>query len=245
MGRPANNLIGQKFGYLTVIERAGSSPNGHANWKCRCDCGNECFRLSNQLKRKNGNPSCGCKVSEIISKKAQERFENLAGQKFGLLTPIEKVGSTGESILWRCQCDCGNNNFITTAHHLKSDNTKSCGCLKSYGEYIIQQILIQNQILFIKEKIFDDFTYENSDGIPRFDFYLPEYPRLIEFDGKQHYESCGKLWDSSSTLPERQQRDQEKNEYAKSHNIPLVRIPYWERDKITLDMIMGDKYLIK
>ena len=41
-----------------------------------------------------------------------------------------------------------------------------------------------------------------------------------------------------------QQRDQEKNEYAFSHNISLVRIPYWERDNITLDLILGDKYLI-
>ena len=36
-----------------------------------------------------------------------------------------------------------------------------------------------------------------------------------------------------------------KNEYALSHNIPLVRIPYWERDNITLEMILEDKYLIK
>lgn len=27
------------------------------------------------------------------------------------------------------------------------------------------------------------------------------------------------------------------------HNLPLVRIPYKERDNITLDLIMGDKYL--
>jgi len=47
-----------------------------------------------------------------------------------------------------------------------------------------------------------------------------------------------------TTLEIIQQRDKEKNEYALSHNIPLVRIPYWERDNITLDMIMGDKYLI-
>lgn len=35
-----------------------------------------------------------------------------------------------------------------------------------------------------------------------------------------------------------------KNEWAKKHNIPLVRIPYWERDKITLDMILKDEYLV-
>ena len=36
-----------------------------------------------------------------------------------------------------------------------------------------------------------------------------------------------------------------KNEWAKKHNIPLVRIPYWERDKITIDDLLGNKYLIK
>ena len=29
------------------------------------------------------------------------------------------------------------------------------------------------------------------------------------------------------------------------NNIQLVRIPYWERDNITLEMILGNKYLIK
>lgn len=38
--------------------------------------------------------------------------------------------------------------------------------------------------------------------------------------------------------------DLAKNKIAKDNNIPLVRIPYWERDNITLDLILGDKYLI-
>jgi hypothetical protein len=31
-----------------------------------------------------------------------------------------------------------------------------------------------------------------------------------------------------------------KNNYCKQHNIPLVRIPYWERDNLSLEMIFGD-----
>ena len=42
-----------------------------------------------------------------------------------------------------------------------------------------------------------------------------------------------------------QKRDKIKNEYALSHNIPLVRIPYWERDKITLEMILGSTYEVR
>ena len=51
-------------------------------------------------------------------------------------------------------------------------------------------------------------------------------------------------WKNRITLQEQQERDKKKNEFAKSKNIPLVRIPYWERDNITLDMILGNKYLI-
>lgn len=77
------------------------------------------------------------------------------------------------------------------------------------------------------------------DKIGRYDFVILKNNtpiRLIEFDGEQHYKNIAN-WDS---LELQQQRDQIKNEYALSHNIPLVRIPYWERDNITLDMIMGD-----
>lgn len=35
------------------------------------------------------------------------------------------------------------------------------------------------------------------------------------------------------------------NEYALSHNIDLVRIPYWERKHITLEMLLEDNFLIE
>ena len=41
-----------------------------------------------------------------------------------------------------------------------------------------------------------------------------------------------------------EQRDLFRNQWAAAHNIPLVRIPYWERDNITLEMLLGDKYLV-
>lgn len=68
--------------------------------------------------------------------------------------------------------------------------------------------------------------------------------RLIEFDGRQHYESYPDSWEQNCPLEVRQKRDEEKNQYAKKYSIPLVRIPYWERDNITLEIIMGGKYLL-
>jgi len=40
------------------------------------------------------------------------------------------------------------------------------------------------------------------------------------------------------------ERDEEKNNYAINHNIDIVRIPYTERDNITLELLLGEKYLI-
>ncbi len=54
----ALDLTGQRFGRLTVIERAGRI-SSFAAWKCRCDCGNEVILPSNSL-RQGLVKSCGC-----------------------------------------------------------------------------------------------------------------------------------------------------------------------------------------
>lgn len=246
IGRPAKDLTGQCFGNLIVIKRKGSTNDGHALWECECQCKDKkiVYKSSNQLRR--GTPSCGCLVSQLISEAAKKQYNNLSEQRFGKLVAKEYVKINKPGAWWRCECDCGNKNFITTAHHLISGNTKSCGCLNSLGELIIQNILIDNQILFIKEKSFNDLHYDNNiNSHPRFDFYLPELNRLIEFDGTQHSYQTNLNWEKNISLEERQQRDKIKNEWAAAHNIPLVRIPYWERDNITLEMIIGDKYLVE
>lgn len=52
------DLIGQKFGMLTVMDYLYSH-NGNAVWKCRCDCGNE-TRASTGSLRFGAIVSCGC-----------------------------------------------------------------------------------------------------------------------------------------------------------------------------------------
>lgn len=35
------------------------------------------------------------------------------------------------------------------------------------------------------------------------------------------------------------------NQYALDNHIDLIRIPYWERDNITIDYILGNNFLVK
>lgn len=58
-GRPVINLIGQRFGRLTVIERAGSDKRKESIWRCQCKCGGERLVLSSLL-RDGRVTSCGC-----------------------------------------------------------------------------------------------------------------------------------------------------------------------------------------
>lgn len=63
-GMPVKNRIGERYGRLVVIERAGSNKQNKALWLCRCDCGGSTitwFRPT-QLTQ-----SCGCITRENIA----------------------------------------------------------------------------------------------------------------------------------------------------------------------------------
>lgn len=61
------DLIGQRFGKLTVIEYAGTKTykngNKFSQWLCQCDCGGKKVALGTNLKR-GITQSCGCLVKE-------------------------------------------------------------------------------------------------------------------------------------------------------------------------------------
>ena len=74
-------------------------------------------------------------MSLIIEGKNMGKFIDLTGQKFGRLTVTsradEYVSPKGQRhIRWICNCDCGKQ-VVVKGNHLKSGNTKSCGCLES------------------------------------------------------------------------------------------------------------------
>ena len=232
------DLTGLRFVRLLVISEANLHEK-RVSWNCVCDCGNECVVLSTNL-LSGTTKSCGCLKKESIVKAHKI---DMIGKKFGkllVLSELTERDSDG-SYKYLCECECGNQKIISGCS-LRSGMTTSCGCINySIGEQNIINILQQNNINFIKEYSIKELNYL------RFDFALFEnnkINRLIEFDGRQHYEKINSVWEKTCSLTERQKRDNIKNEYAKSHNIPLVRIPYWERDNITLEMLMGDEYLI-
>lgn len=91
--------------------------------KCVCDCGNTSVVYKCNLVR-GFTKSCGCLMREH-----RTRFENLTGQRFGLLTAIMPTQlRKDETIVWHCQCACGQMTLASTKN-LKNGRATHCGCL--------------------------------------------------------------------------------------------------------------------
>ena len=70
------NLIGRRFGKLTVVEQDGKDNSGHTTWKCKCDCGKMTIARGSHLK--NGDiQSCGCiGKEELIARSTKHGLEH-------------------------------------------------------------------------------------------------------------------------------------------------------------------------
>lgn len=226
------NLVGQKFGKLTVIKRDESKPKGHGKpvyWVCQCDCGNVISIRGIHLKTGH-TVSCGCYL------KQKGNHINEIGNKYGKLTVIEFVGTNKEGkALWRCTCDCGNEK-ITTGKSLRKGLILSCGCLHSKGEEKINKILAQNNITFIPQ--YHTKTLKSDKNYPLyFDFYLPDYNIVIEYQGKQHYNPISRGFYDEASFDELKRRDELKKEWCKTNKVKMIEIPYTDFDKLNFSYI--------
>ena len=231
------DLIGQKFGRLTVIKEAEErASNGQMMWVCKCECGKE-VTVKSQSLREGKTKSCGCLQKEIASKLGSSTMIDLTNKRFGKLTalyPTEK--REHQCVVWHCQCDCGEFKDVSS-DHLQRGLVSSCGCLgRSLGEETIKQILDKNNIIYKTQVTFKDCINPKTNTLLKFDFYIDD-KYLIEFDGQQHYNTTGG-WNNNEHFEQVQFRDDIKNKWCKQNNIPLIRIPYWHLKELSLNDLL-------
>lgn len=232
------DLTNKRFGKLLVLQKVPrpeylKTPGAY--WLCHCDCGKEKVIYGRSLTT-GRTTSCGTCRTEIV--------DDLTGQVFDQLTVIERDysrPSNGNGAFWKCKCSCGN--YITVlGKNLKHHERHSCGCIHSFGEKEISELLVKNSINFKAQYTFTDLK-GSKGGLLRFDFAIFDTNnnllRLIEFQGEQHYDETNSWFDNPKS------NDNSKLEYCKNHNYTLVLIPYWKRHNILLEDILGDKYVYK
>lgn len=227
------DLTGQTFGKLTVLYRDTSkeiTSGKHARWICQCECGKIISVQSNHLR---AGDTTACSFA------CKNRIPN--GTRFGKLVILditdERVKNSGE-VLYKCKCDCGNIELISSTELRSLRKTFCSKCHKnSSGEILITNLLTENNIQFFTEYAAPGCINNETNAPLRFDFYLPDYNTMIEYDGEQHFIPV-KMWGGEEGLIKRQQLDNIKNNFCKKNNINLIRIPYTQLKNLEFKDLM-------
>lgn len=117
----ASNLLGMRFGRLTVLEKYYTPPNSGVKWTCVCDCGNKTVVLASNL-TKGHTTSCGCyKTERTIEAKTKHGkthsriYRIYRGIKDRCLNPNNErycdYGGRGIKICKEWLGECGFDNF--------------------------------------------------------------------------------------------------------------------------------------
>lgn len=110
----------------------------------------------------------------------------------------------------------------------------------SKGEDKIAKLLTDARIKFKREVSFPDLKNFGGHSL-RFDFAIYKGNALIgliEYDGEQHFKQVKKYQKTIVDFKMTQERDRRKNAYCLAKGIPLIRVPYWDYDKLTLDRLL-------
>lgn len=209
-------------------------------WKTQCIlCGN--IRSVREDNLYQSCISCAAK-----NRKKSNIIDNLEGKEFGYWKVLYKSKKPN---YWHCKCsNCGTEKDVFRGN-LTNGTSKSCGCIRSWGEIQISYILQKYNIKYNKEYIFPDLKTKKG-GTPRFDFALFDEKNniicLIEYDGRQH-QTYDKNWKMSyDDFKNLQDIDLLKTQYCKNNNIDLIRLNQdSDIEKIILTKINSNKGLTK
>ncbi len=158
----------------------------------------------------------------------KEQFVKRAIKQHGEIYNYEKVNYINAHQKVRIECEIHGFFKQTPNDHIYA-NGKGCPkCKETTGERKIRLYLENQKIEYKYQKRFKDCIHQK---VLPFDFYLPNFKTLIEFDGIQHFEPIS-IWGGEKAFKSLKIRDEIKNEFASENNYKLIRINYLELEKI-------------
>jgi len=147
-------------------------------------------------------------------------IEEWDNEKNGNIKITDRPFGSGKTAAWVCR-NCGYS--WEASINNRTANRSGCPlCNASKLEQFGYEVLTQWNVRFIKEKRFTEFYNISSF---QFDYYLPDYKIIIEFDGLQHFKE-DVTWKEIIPFNERVRRDKIKNTVLFKNGVPILRIPY-------------------
>lgn len=192
--------------------------------RCRA-CGAEYSKRINDLLHGYGCSTCA-NQKKRTNKEFIEEIAKIGGGEYEALEVFE---NTRQKMRFK-HLSCGHE-FTMKVHNFITNHQRCPRCKKiplhswnSRGAILIKELLEREEIPFQQEAIFDELRSDTGKHL-RFDFYLPDYDVLIEYDGQQHFKPVsimgGEKWHKLC-----KRNDELKNEWTKKTGMLLIRIPY-------------------
>jgi len=205
------------FNNKTILGYTGKDNKRDKHWLVRCNtCGSE----SNQRSR-FFNQCRAC--SEIAKTKTFEEFEIEASTLHNNKYSYDPDNYVNRNTKINIHCNKCDRSFLQAPRcHLSGDGCPYCR--ESKGELAIYKYCIENNLRFERYKKFDGLVHKKSLN---YDFYLIDENILIEFDGAHHRGPVNYNKNYEEALLRFEDvkiKDKIKDDYALSHNIPLLRI---------------------
>jgi hypothetical protein len=184
----------------------------------------------------HGCPACGLEKIGDLKRKTLEQFiedaRKVHGDKYDY-SLVEYVDSfTPVKII----CPLHGIFEIRPSNHSNQNQGCSvCGTGKSARKVF--------EALSSFTEVITEYSFEGcrDKDLLKFDFFLPKYNTVVEYQGEQHYIVID-CWGGKEGLKDRQRKDQIKRDFCKKNNIREIEIPYWEINNLKELILKVDKF---
>ena len=214
---------------LDLTKLCANSHKMKIKFKCmRSKCGNSCIHIwdATPLNITNGQGCPYCSNNQHCKHKSLAYLRPDIAKEWNYTRnkkkPQDYAVSSNELVWWNCEEE---HEWQATIDNRTLNNSRCGTCrYEPQGEAAIAQMLDKENIKYERQKRFSDCKYKNTLS---FDFYIPAYDILIEFDGIQHFNMKSSYVKSDlKVFRNSVSRDIIKTIYAKEHKIDLIRIGY-------------------
>lgn len=190
-------------------------------------------RLGDHLASKVGCPQCVADAKLITVNDFLFDSIKIHGNTYGYDRIHQEYVTSASKVSILCK---KHGYFVQRAN----DHRRGSGCpvcnASSKGESAIATALNRAKISYVPQMSFDDFKSPKGWKY-RYDFYLPKYNILIEYDGIQHTKDVPRnAYDAESV----KEVDDIKTRYADDNNIRLIRISKLDDIEDMISKILAD-----
>ena len=211
-----------------------SYKNTDTNMRLHCKTCNHIWDITprSYLQNQTICPNCNTGRSGKLSQnEVSRRIKSVLGEEYELQGLY-----TGKRNKISIKHSCGHSYYVwpNDIWQKKLGECLICKDNFSKGHKKIREFL-SKYVIFEEEKTFDDCLGETGRNLP-FDFYIPVFNLIIEFDGEQHFKP---KW-SEIEFQRTQKNDSIKNNYCNKKSIRLLRISYNQLNEV--DTILEETF---